>query len=70
MIVEIKNLTDKIIKFEEGEMEYDEVVSFFQELVNTGLVWNLQGFYGRTAVELIQTGAVVVPDADCEGEVE
>lgn len=70
MIVEIKNLTDKIIKFEEGEMEYDEVVSFFQELVNTGLVWNLQGFYGRTAVELIQSGAVVVPDADCEGEVE
>ena len=49
-------------------MSESEVVSFFQELVNTGLVWNLQGFYGRTAVHLIQEGLVTVPDA--EGEVE
>ena len=68
MLLEIKNLTDKIIRFEEGAMQEDEVISFFQELVNTGLVWNLQGFYGRTAVNLIESGLVTVPDAD-EGEV-
>lgn len=68
MLLEIKNLTDKIIRFEEGDMQEDEVISFFQELVNTGLVWNLQGFYGRTAVNLIESGLVTVPDAD-EGEV-
>ena len=64
MIVEIKNLTDKIIRFEEGDMPESEVISFFQELVNTGLVWNLQGFYGRTAIHLIETGQITVPDAD------
>ena len=68
MLIQIKNLTDKIIRFEEGDMQEDEVISFFQELVNTGLVWNLQGFYGRTAVNLIESGLVTVPDAD-EGEV-
>jgi len=68
MLLEIKNLTDKIVRFEEGDMQEDEVISFFQELVNTGLVWNLQGFYGRTAVNLIESGLVTVPDAD-EGEV-
>lgn len=68
MLLNIENLTDKFIQFEEGEMSESEVVSFFQELVNTGLVWNLQGFYGRTAVHLIQEGLVTVPDA--EGEVE
>ena len=68
MIIDPKNLTDKIIRFEEGEMTDKEVVSFFQELVNTGLVWNLQGFYGRTAVHLIAEGLITVPDA--EGEVE
>ena len=68
MLLNIENLTDKFIQFEEGEMSESEVVSFFQELVNTGLVWNLQGFYGRTAVHLIQEGLITVPDA--EGEVE
>ena len=66
MLIEIKNLTDKIIRFEEGDMPEDEVISFFQELVNSGLVWNLQGFYGRTAVHLIESGLVAVPDADEE----
>ena len=68
MLLNIENLTDKFIQFEEGEMSESEVVSFFQELVNTGIVWNLQGFYGRTAVHLIQEGLITVPDA--EGEVE
>jgi hypothetical protein len=31
----------------------DEVVAAWQHLIDTGLVWQLQGFYGRMARELI-----------------
>jgi hypothetical protein len=51
----------KIMAFEEGEMEFDEVVEFFQEMIDTGVVWQLQGFYGRTAMQLIEEGHCVAP---------
>ena len=34
----------------------DEVVAAWQHLIDTGLVWQLQGFYGRMAHELIEHG--------------
>ena len=46
----------KIIKYESGEMAQEEVVEFFQELIDTGVVWELQGHYGRTALRLIEWG--------------
>ena len=47
-----------IIKYEQSEMEYDEVVELFQHLGDTGLAWQLQGHYGRTAAEMIRAGEV------------
>jgi hypothetical protein len=52
---------DKIIAFETGEMDENELIEFFQELVNDGMAWQLQGFYGRTAQALIEAGYVVDP---------
>lgn len=52
---------DKIIRFENGEMDEDEVIEFFQELVNSGLAWRLQGSYGRMAHNLIINGLVNEP---------
>lgn len=49
---------DKMIAFEEGELDQEETVALFQDLVNTGLAWRLQGFYGRTAAALIEEGLV------------
>ena len=49
-------MVDKIVSYENGEMDEEEVVIFFQELIDTGLVWNLQGHYGRVAVKLIGDG--------------
>jgi hypothetical protein len=47
---------DKLIAFENGELDFDEVVDLFQNLIDTGLAWTLQGFYGRTAAQLIDDG--------------
>lgn len=47
---------DKIIAFENGELSEDETIEMFQDLIDTKLVWQLQGFYGRTAANLIDAG--------------
>lgn len=49
----------KVIAFENGEMEEEELVEWFQELINSGVCWQLQGFYGRTARDLIAAGLCV-----------
>lgn len=47
---------DDIIRFEGGEMDLEEVVEFFQGMIDSGVVWQLQGNYGRTAMALIEQG--------------
>ena len=48
----------KIMDYESGEMGKEETIAFFQELVDSGLVWSLQGSYGRMAARLIDAGLV------------
>lgn len=50
---------DKLLAFESGELDESETVALFQELVDTGLAWQLQGFYGRMTVDLIKQGYVI-----------
>lgn len=50
---------DKIMAYESGLLTTEEeIIEFFQDLVDTGLAWKLQGHYGRTARELIDLGYV------------
>lgn len=49
---------DAIMAFEDGALAPDEVIDLFSELVATGAAWTLQGFYGRTAVSLIDSGYI------------
>lgn len=49
-------IVNKIISYESGEMDRDETIAFFQELIDTGMAWQLQGHYGRTAAALIEAG--------------
>lgn len=51
--------TGNIIAYEEGELDFDQMVELFQHLVDTGLAWQLQGSYGRVARDLIDQGLVV-----------
>ena len=53
---------DDVIRYESGEMGRDEAIEFFQSLVNTGMAWKLQGHYGRTAMALVESGHVTVPE--------
>ena len=50
------DLVDRVMRYENGDMDQNEIVSFFGELVRSGLAWQLQGSYGRTAVALIKNG--------------
>jgi len=50
---------DKIIAYENGELDENEVIALFQDGVDKGWVWQLQGAYGRQAAALIQEGLVV-----------
>jgi hypothetical protein len=36
----------------------EEVLAAWQYLVDTGLVWRLQGWFGRTASDLIDQGLI------------
>lgn len=45
-----------IIAYEQGECSEDETIEGFQALIDCGLVWSLQGHYGRTATALIEAG--------------
>lgn len=49
--------------FIEAESE-EEVIEAWQYLLDIGLVWQLQGFFGRTAVAMIKDGILEVKDAE------
>ena len=49
--------------FEEAEDE-EEVIAAWQHLIDTGLAWTLQGFFGRQARALIEEGVAVPRNAD------
>jgi hypothetical protein len=55
------DITTSIILFEQGELEAEETLVLFQELVDTGLAWKLQGSYGRAAAALIDSGLITAP---------
>lgn len=55
------NITDAIIAYEQDELDQEQTIALFQELVNTGEAWTLQGHYGRTAQHLIDLGYINAP---------
>ncbi len=61
------DLVDALMRYEDGEMTQEETVELFQAMINTGMVWQLQGTYQRTANDLIQAGLCHLPEQEHEG---
>ena len=52
----MNDLATKIVQYEQDELDGPEIIKLFQELIDNGMAWKLQGHYGRTAVDLIESG--------------
>jgi hypothetical protein len=62
------NIND-IVSYENGEMEEEEMIEFFQNLINSGMAWTLQGSYGRMAMRLVEDGFCTLPEQSEENNV-
>jgi len=52
-------MINQVIAYEQGELDEEGIIDLFQELINSGLAWEMQGSYGRTAKALINAGYCV-----------
>ena len=50
------SLVDQIIAYECDELDFNDTIKLFQQLIESGQAWQLQGHYGRTAMRLIEEG--------------
>jgi hypothetical protein len=57
------DIVGRMVAFENGELSNDEALDLFGELIKTGMAWQLQGSYGRTAGDLIERG-IITPEGE------
>lgn len=63
-----KDIVGQVVAYESGELSEEEAIEFFQQIVDNGLVWTLQGSYGRTAQRLIDAGLVKLKQEEHEND--
>lgn len=52
------DLVAQIMAYEQGDLDQEATTLLFQNLVDSGLAWSLQGSYGRTAMRMIDAGVI------------
>ena len=62
------DIVGDIVAYENGEMGEEETIEFFQRLLDTGMVYHLQGAYQRTLTGLLDAGKLAYPDQDVPPE--
>jgi len=51
-------MIEDIKRYENGEMNEEQEVEFFQSLLDTGIIFSLQGHYQRQMDRMIENGVV------------
>ena len=59
---------ETIIAWEQGALEPRGELELFADLIKSGIVWGLQGVYGRTAHDYIQAG-LITPEGEINEDV-
>ena len=55
------DIVNKIMDFESGEMRGQaQIIDFFQELGDSGIIYSLQGYYHRVFNDLVGAGLVKI----------
>tara|TARA_R110000796_G_C14298699_1_gene404951 strand:+ start:297 stop:482 length:186 start_codon:yes stop_codon:yes gene_type:complete len=55
------DIVGQIMAFENGELENTEVYALFQSLIDSGMIYSLQGSYQRVAQDLLLAGEITPP---------
>lgn len=61
------DLMSGILDYEMGILEFDDTIELFEELYQTGMLWQLQGAYQRAFMDLVEAGHIVVPGGVSRG---
>ena len=54
----MQNLTERITEYEQGKLDEQQTIQLFQELVDSGIIMDMQGHYGRFAAQLLEAGLI------------
>ena len=63
MVKEVtSDITGQIIAFENGELDNEETYALFQFLLDSGMIYSLQGSYQRMAEDLLIAEKIHMPN--------
>ena len=54
----MQKLYERLTEYEQGKLDEEQTIQLFQELVDSGLIMELQGHYGRFAAQLLEAGLI------------
>jgi hypothetical protein len=58
----MQDIVGQIMAFEQGELENGEVYALFQFLLDSGMIYSLQGSFQRMAEDLLLAGMIEQPE--------
>jgi hypothetical protein len=58
----MQDIVGQIMAFEQGELEDGEVYALFQFLLDSGMIYSLQGSFQRMAEDLLLAGMIEQPE--------
>ena len=59
-------MLDMLMAYENNELDMNQTVELFQNLIDSGLIFSLQGHYIRVAKDLVEVGLIDLTTADVE----